>query len=171
MRRRLDRDPEALTTLVRAQAVPVLSTMAGSALAALPMVATWPALPPLGFMMLLGWRLLRPELWPAWIALPLGLFDDLMTGQAIGTAMFLWTIALLLLDILDTRLLWRDYWMDWLVAACLILAAIWGAIILSGLGDTVQALVVALPQMVLSILSFPIVVRLCLRLDRWRLPG
>ncbi|MFD2501348.1 rod shape-determining protein MreD [Rhizorhabdus histidinilytica] len=93
--------------------VPILSTLAGSATALLPIVATEPIVPPFGLMMLLAWRLLRPEIWPVWVALPLGLADDLISGHYLGTAMILWTIAFLSLEWVDQALRWRDSWIEW----------------------------------------------------------
>jgi rod shape-determining protein MreD len=154
---------------MRAQAVPVCSTIAGSATALLPIVAVSPILPPFGFLMLLGWRLLRPEMWIAWAGLPLGLADDLISGQPLGTAMCLWTAVLLMVDLVDNRMVWRDYWMDWLVAAVAILFCLGGAWIFArftGGGGTVLALV---PQIAIAIFCFPAVARLCVVLDRWRL--
>jgi rod shape-determining protein MreD len=154
---------------VRARVVPLLSTLAGSAMALVPTVALWPAWPPFGLLMLLGWRLLRPELWPAWMGLPLGLADDLLTGQTLGTGMVTWTACLMLADLVEVRLLWRDYWQEWVLAAIAIAFAIlcaWAIACWTG-GATPVRLV--LPQVLISILCFPIVGRLCALLDRWRL--
>lgn len=154
---------------VRARIVPILSTLAGSAVAIAPFIAASPALPPFGLLVLLAWRLLRPELWQAWVALPLGLADDLVGGAPLGSAMALWTATFLALDAVDNRLVWRDYWVDWLVAAIAIIFCIGGAWLLAGLtggGGTVLAIV---PQIALSIFCFPAVARLCAKLDRWRL--
>ena len=170
MAQRIHSDTALIPELVRAQAVPIVATLAGSAMAWLPIVSTVPIVPPLGFMMLLGWRLLRPELWPAWIGIPLGLADDLLSGQPLGTGVFLWTSILLTLDGLDAQRLWRDYWLDWLVAIVAILLYLTGAWWASAPDATRLPFVVMLPQMMVSILSFPIIVRLCVRLDRWRLP-
>lgn len=156
-------------SIVRARAAPVISTIAGSAMGLLPIVAVSPVLPPFGLLMLLGWRLLRPELWHAWIGLPLGLADDLIGGQPLGTSMSLWTITLLALDLVDNRMVWRDYWVDWLVAAVAILFCLGGAwtiALYTGGGGTMLALV---PQIVIAIFCFPAVARLCVVLDRWRL--
>ena len=117
----------------RLQAVPVVTTMIGSGITLLPFIATAPVLPPLGLLIALGWRLLRPELWAAWVALPLGLADDLITGTTPGTAMTLWTISFLALDMMDNRMVWRDYWLDWLVAAALIVFCILGGWLVAGL--------------------------------------
>lgn len=155
--------------LARARSVPVLSTIAGSATVLLPIITVSPLLPPFGLLMLLGWRLLRPELWAAWVALPLGLADDLLGGQPIGTSMSLWTIILLAIDLVDNRLVWRDYWMDWLVAAVAILFCLGGSWIFArftGGGGTMLALV---PQIGIAIFCFPAIARLCVVLDRWRL--
>lgn len=163
-------DPERLRLLpARARLVPVAATLAGSLLQTLPLIATAPVLPPFGLLMLLAWRLLRPELWLAWVALPLGLFDDLVSGEPLGSATALWTASFLLLDAVDDRLVWRDYWIEWAVAAGLIafcMAGSWAATaITAGTGPFHMIL----PQMIITILCFPAAVRLCAVLDRWRL--
>lgn len=150
-----------------ARLVPPVSTMLASALSALPVVADAPVLPPLGLLTVLGWRLLRPELWRAWMALPLGLADDLLTGQAPGTAMAGWTVIFLVLDVVDERLLFRDYMLDWAIAAVAIGLSILWAVLAAGSG--LQQMGVFLPQILLSILCFPLVERGCAALDRWRL--
>jgi rod shape-determining protein MreD len=162
-----DRSERAMRT--RARLVPVLSTLAGSAVALAPFISVSPSLPPFGLLVLLAWRLLRPELWQAWVALPLGLADDLIGGAPLGSAMALWTLTFLALDTVDNRLVWRDYWVDWLVAAIAIIFCIGGAWLLARLtggGGTVLAIV---PQIAMSIFCFPAVARLCAKLDRWRL--
>jgi rod shape-determining protein MreD len=149
--------------------VPVVSTIAASALGLLPIVAVAPALPPFGLLMALAWRLLRPEMWPPWVALPLGLVDDLISGAPLGTAATLWTIVFLGFDIVDTRPMWRDYWLDWWLASI--------AILFCGLGDWLFADFVTgagpvwtmLPTLGIAIVIFPGVVWICTRLDRWRL--
>ncbi len=153
----------------RARMVPVVSTLAGSLLHAAPVVASAPVLPPFGLLMLLSWRLLRPELWHAWIALPLGLFDDLAAGHPPGSAMTLWTFCFLLLDTLDSRLIWRDYWIEWSVAAALITLVMLGGWTVAVFVDGDHALLPVIPQLVVTILCFPATVRLCATLDRWRL--
>jgi len=150
-----------------ARAVPAGTTLLASALSALPMVSDAPALPPLGLLTVLSWRLLRPELWGAWIALPLGLADDLLTGQVPGTAMASWTILFLFLDIVDERLMFRDYMLDWTIAAIGICACITGAVLAAGIGS--GSLHIFVPQMLLAILCFPFVERICAAIDRWRL--
>ncbi len=76
----------------RMQIVPIATVMIASALPLmLPLVASSPVLPPLGLLFFLSWQLLRTEMWPVWIGLPLGLWDDLFSGAPIGTAIALWT--------------------------------------------------------------------------------
>jgi rod shape-determining protein MreD len=155
---------------VRVRVVPVLSTMIASLAALAPLVSTAPLMPPLGFLMLLAWRLLRPELWPVWIGLPLGLFDDLVSGQPLGTAISLWTLTLLVLDLMDSYFIWRDFWIDWLVGAIFAIIYMLAGYWFSGLRSSPMAIETLLPQIALSILCFPGLVRICVRLDRWRLP-
>jgi rod shape-determining protein MreD len=153
----------------RLQAIPIATVLIGSCLTLLPFIATAPVLPPLGLLVALGWRLLRPELWAAWVALPLGLADDLITGTAPGTAMTLWTISFLWIDLIDARPMWRDHWMDWWIAI--------GAILFCGFGQWAIGYFVAgggafwtmIPPTLLAILCFPPIARLCALLDRWRL--
>ena len=150
--------------------VPIVSTAAGSAATLLPIVAAAPAMPPFGLLMALAWRLRRPEMWPAWIALPLGLLDDLLGGAALGTAALSWTIAFLLIDVADHRPMWRDHWLDWALAGlALQFCALgdWAAAAWTGGGGSGPGLIV--PQTIIAFLCFPIVARLCARIDNWRL--
>lgn len=165
----LEADRAGLPSHARLQLVPVLSTVAGSCVVLLPFVASAPVLPPFGLLVALGWRLLRPELWPAWVALPLGLADDLIGGAAPGTAMTLWTISFLAIDLVDTRPLWRDHWLDWWIASIAILfcaAAGWGIGLFVAGGGAFWPMI---PPTLLAIFAFPPVARLCALLDRWRL--
>ncbi|MBV8685867.1 MAG: rod shape-determining protein MreD [Alphaproteobacteria bacterium] len=154
---------------LRRQAVPVASTLAASALDLLPVVATTPLVPDFAYLVLLAWRLLRPELWSAQVALPLGLFNDLVAGHPLGQSMALWTITFLVFELVDSRTGWRDYWMDWLLAAFAILfytAGMWW--IARVMGSRIELAVLA-PQLALSIIAYPLVARLVIALDRWRL--
>ena len=108
---RLNRGPRKGVTII-----PAASVVAASAFAVLPIVAHSAGFPDFGFLMLIAWRLLRAELWTARMALPLGAFNDLVAGHPFGQSMALWTLAFLLLDAVDSRLLFRDFWLDWLLA-------------------------------------------------------
>ena len=153
----------------RRRFVPTLSILATSMLALLPIVVVTPVVPDFAFLVLLAWRLLRPEIWPAQAALPLGLFNDLVAGHPLGQSMALWTILFLACDYLDTRLGFRDYLMDWLLAAVASTLYILAGWYIAELMGSHIALAVLWPQIALSILVYPIVARLVLALDRWRL--
>lgn len=148
--------------------VPVFSVMAGSAVTTLPFFTDGPALPPLGFLMLLSWRLMRPGMWPAWVGLPFGLFDDLFSGQPFGSAAVLWSLTMLAIEVIDARAIWRDHWQDWLIAAVAIMLVLMGGLGIQGLAHRAPELSVIVPQILVSALTFPLVVRLCARLDGWR---
>jgi rod shape-determining protein MreD len=154
---------------MRLRAVPIASTLIASAVTILPFVAQMPLVPPFGLLMALAWRLLRPEMWPAWIALPLGLVDDLLTGAPLGSAATLWTIAFLGIDIADSRPMWRDHWLDWAIAGVAILFCGFGSWAIDRFTAGGGHLTPVLPQIALAILCFPPVAWLCARLDRWRL--
>jgi rod shape-determining protein MreD len=162
-------NPYANRPPMRTVAVPILSTLAGSAMGILPIIATEPIVPPFGLMMLLAWRLLRPELWPSWAALPLGLADDLLSGHYLGTAMMLWTLAFLVLEWVDQVLVWRDGLIEWGIASVAILIIGIGCWALSQPSDSITSLFTVVPQTVGAILLFPAVLRITAGLDRWRL--
>jgi rod shape-determining protein MreD len=154
---------------VRRQVVPVVSTMLAALLDTLPFVVTTPLVPDFAFMVLLAWRLLRPEIWPAWAALPLGLFNDLVSGHPIGQSMAIWTTLFLLLELGDSRTGWRDYWLDWLFAALAILAHSFGCWYIARAMGSRTEFIVMLPQYFLSVFTYPLVARMVVGLDRWRL--
>ena len=148
---------------------PILTTVAGSAVSLLPLVVETPVVPPFGLLVALAWRLLRPELWGAWVALPLGLADDLIGGAPIGTAMTLWTIAFLGMELAEQRVVWRDVWLSWRLAIGAILFCIVGAWGLAWLAHGAGPLWLTIPQMLLAILCFPGAMRFVAAMDRWRL--
>lgn len=155
---------------LRARATPVASVMFASLVPLLlPVVADWPFLPPFGLLMLLGWRLLRPGFFLPWAPLPLGAFDDLASGQPIGSAMLLWTLAFLAIDASERALLWRDYLQDWIVAAAAIAFCLAGGYLLALLAGGDAPVLSFVPQLLASILVFPVIARLCARIDIWRL--
>jgi rod shape-determining protein MreD len=102
-------------------------------------------------------------------ALPLGLFNDLVSGHPIGQSMALWTTTFLILDMVDSRAMYRDYWMDWLLAAVVILFYVTGGWVISGLMGSKVELAILWPQIALCVLAYPFVARLVVGLDRWRL--
>jgi rod shape-determining protein MreD len=153
----------------RLAGTPVITVMLGSLVTALPVIAQSPVMPTFGLLLLLSWRLLRPELWRAWIGVPLGLFDDIASGQPIGSAMFLWTVMLIGVDAIEHRMVWRSYRQDWLIATAAIIFCIAGGVFFAQItgGGSIKPLLVA-PQMLWTVLLFPFVVRQCARIDRWR---
>jgi rod shape-determining protein MreD len=153
----------------RRQAVPVLSTLAACLIDALPIVAQAPLVPDFAFLTLIAWRLLRPEMWQAHVALPLGLFNDLISGHPIGQSMALWTLTFIAFDLLDSRVGWRDYWIDWLFACLAILFHSFGGWWIARLMGSQAEFAVMLPQYGLSVVAYPLVARLAVGLDRWRL--
>jgi rod shape-determining protein MreD len=149
--------------------VPIAATMIGSMLPLFPMIATAPVLPPLGLLIFLAWRSLHRTLWPAWMGLPLGLWDDMFSGQVIGSAMMLWTIALIAFDMLDRRMIWRDIWQEWGIAALISLVILLLQLRIAHSGGGGTDGLYLLPQMFITVLMFPLVSRLCARLDHWRM--
>jgi len=154
----------------RIRAVPITSVLLASMLPSfLPIITSQPLVPPFGLMMFLSWRLMRPGLWPIWAGLPFGLFDDIFSGQPMGSAALIWSFAMLSMEMLDSRAIWRDHWQDWLLGSVIIILALLIGLWFVSLGLNSAGAIILLPQIILSILLFPMVVRFCARLDGWRL--
>lgn len=151
--------------------IPACSVLLGSLADLPPTIASYPLLPPIGLLMLLAWRTLVRDLWPNWVALIFGFFDDLFSGQPIGSAMLLWTSVFLILDIFDRWMMWRDYRQDWAIAGTLIATVLLAGLGLANSAGGATSPIVILPQIFVSVLAFPLAVRCCAWLDqlRWRL--
>jgi len=163
-------DAEVAIGDLRRRFVPLTSTIFAMLLGLLPIVASSLWVPNLAFLILITWRLVRPEIWQAQVALGLGLLADLIVpGAPLGQSMLLWTVIFLGLDYADYLLGTRDYWLDWTLATAAILfhsAGVWYIALLMGAEVSVLVMV---PQLILSILAYPLMARIVLRLDRWRL--
>jgi len=152
-----------------AYGLPWFTIMLGSLTPWLPLIAPAPILPPFGYMMLLAWRLLRPGLLPLWAGLPLGLFDDLYSGQPLGSGVLLFSVTLMAIELIEVRFPWRNFWLDWLTASAMLTAYIALAALFSGAALTLVQLTVMGPQLLISIVLFPIIARMVAMLDRLRL--
>jgi rod shape-determining protein MreD len=143
--------------------------MFASLLPLMPVIAAAPVLPPFGLMMLMAWRQVRPGVLPVWAGLPLGAFDDLYSGQPFGSAILLWSLAMIGLEVIEARFPWRNYWLDWLVSVGMICALQMLALALANATGGSTALIVIAPQLALAILLYPLAGRLVSALDRMRL--
>jgi len=159
---------ETRSNLSKIRAVPALSVMAGSMLTALPFIANAPLMPPFGLMLFLAWRLLQREIWHPWAGVALGLFDDMWSKQPPGTAMLLWSVAQTLIAAGDQRALWRDYWQDWVISSVLVAFVLSASLGIANLTGGHTHWLVIVPQIIVSILLQPLVMRLCGFLDQWR---
>ena len=164
-RQRIDRAPSPLL----AASLPWASVMLLSLLGAATIIASAPLLPPLAFQALLAWRMLRPGMLPAWAGLPLGAVDDLYSGQPLGSAIVLWSAAMLALELIDRRLRWRGFFQDWALATALTVAYLVLATGLAGVAGQGGWHAPFAPQLVVSIVAYPLVTRLVAMLDRLRL--
>jgi rod shape-determining protein MreD len=134
-----------------------------------PLVASAPLMPPLAFMALLAWRMLRPGLLPVWAGAPLGAFDDLYSGQPFGSAVLLWSGAMLTMELVDRRLRWRGFFGDWALACGFIAAYLALAAVFANLAGGAAPIHAIVPQILLSLVVHPLVTRLVAVLDRLRL--
>ena len=149
--------------------VPWLSIVLASAVGFAPVIASAPVVPPLAFMLLLAWRTLRPGLLPVWAGLPLGAVDDLYSGQPFGSAVLIWSLAMLAMEAVDQRFLWRGFIADWLAASVLLSGGLLLGAIVAGIAAGHIAPWIVLPQLALSIVLFPLLTQAVALLDRLRL--
>lgn len=163
-KRRIGQGPKAFAAFV-----PAASVVAASLLAALPIVDQSGWYPDFGFLVLISWRLLRSDPWPGWWAAPMGLVNDLLTGSPIGFSIALWSATMLALDLVDRRTMWRDYWIEWGLAAALIAIDEWLQWRVAASGGARVPIEAIVPPLVLSICVFPLSAWLVSRVDRWRL--
>ena len=153
----------------RARTVHYVTIMIASFVPFVFLADVMPLLPPLGFMMFLGSRIMRPGLLPLWAGVPMGAFDDLFSGQPFGSGVLLWSLAMIVLDVLEARFPWRGFWQDWFTAGLGAAAYILVAMVVSGAQPTITMVLTCVPQIALAILLYPVIARLIAGFDRFRL--
>ena len=79
------------------------------------------------------------------------------------------SLALFAIELIEIRFPWRNFWLDWMTATAILIVYLVVAAALSGAALTLVQLTVIVPQLVLSIVLFPVVARLVAHLDRLRL--
>ncbi len=154
---------------LRARVIPYASIMLASLLPFWLLADMMPLSPPFGYLAFLAWRLMRPGLMPLWVGVPLGLFDDLFSGQLLGSAVFLWSMTMIIAELMDTRFPWRGFWQDWFTAGLFIIVYLITSMVASGATLTPQMSVMIIPQILISIIVYPMVARIVAWLDRFRL--
>jgi rod shape-determining protein MreD len=162
---RINRAPSPVV----AEGLPWVTVMLASLAVFSPVVASAPVVPPLAFMMFLAWRMLRPTLLPVWAGLPLGLFDDLFSGQPLGCGIVLWSGAMLVMEAIDNRFLWRSFLQDWVAASVLLAAYLVIGAVFAGLAAGYLLPRVIGPQLLLTVMLYPLVTLVVALLDRIRL--
>lgn len=154
---------------LRARSVPYISIMLATILPTLIIADVMPLSPPLGYIVFLGWRMMRPGLMPLWIGVPLGAFDDLFSGQPFGSGILLWSLTMIALELIETRFPWRGFWQDWFTAGLASVLYIVVAMAISGASITPFLIIATIPQIMLAVLFYPLIARLIALLDSFRL--
>lgn len=165
VRKRINREPLPMLAI----GLPWLSIILASMASFSPIIASAPIMPPLAYLMLLGWRMMRPGMLPVWAGLPLGLVDDLYSGQPFGSGILLWSISMLAMEIIDERFLWRSFAQDWLAASLLTTGYLTACAVLAGFVTGYPLPFVIVPQVLMSVMFFPVVTGVIALLDRVRL--
>jgi rod shape-determining protein MreD len=163
-RTRIGRDPAPY-----APYVPAATVVAAALLAALPIISTSGWYPDFSYLVFISWRLLRADPWPAWWAAPLGLINDLFTGYPVGLSVALWSATMLVLDLIDRRTMWRDYWVEWVLAAVLLTIDQWLQWRIAAATGARLPFWRMLPGLVIAICVFPVSAWIVSRVDHWRL--
>ncbi len=154
---------------VVANLVPWLSILAASILPIFFVTTAIAWVPPLGFLAMMAWRIIRPGLLPLWAGLPLGAFDDVFSGQPLGSGILLFSLTMIAFELLEARFPWRSFAQDWFTAGLCAIVYVLASMLVSGAVLSFDLLMSMLPQIALSILIFPVVARVVARLDRFRL--
>lgn len=81
----------------------------------------------------------------------------------------LWSLAAIALDVIELRLPWRNFNLEWLVAAGMIATYVLLSLVLANIAGGSTSLFTIMPLLVMSILFYPPVARLTAVLDRLRL--
>ncbi|WP_373489188.1 rod shape-determining protein MreD [Blastomonas sp.] len=153
----------------RKAAVPIASVIIGSLTPLLPIISSAPVLPPFGLIILISWQMLRPGIWPVWAGVPFGMIDDVFSGQPVGSAVLLWSLVLIALDLIEQRYMWRNYWQDWFIAMVMLILALAGGLAINTFLVSDMRVSILFPQMILTVALYPLVLRLVARLDHLRL--
>lgn len=164
-RKRINREPWPVLAI----GLPWLTIMLASMASFSPVISSAPVMPPLAYMMLLAWRMMRPGMLPLWAGLPSGLFDDLYSGMPFGSGIVLWSATMLAMELIDEKFLWRGFLQDWLAASGLIAAYLLLTSTLAAIATGYPLPVVIVPQVLMSLVLYPVVTRLVALLDRVRL--
>jgi len=152
-----------------AYGLPWSSIMLASIMPLFVVASAAPIVPPLGYLMFLAWRFVRPGLLPVWSGALLGAFDDMFSGQPFGSAILLWSATMLAFDALERRFPWHGFFQDWLSASLAATGYLFVAAIVSGGTPTVHMVPGIGVQFLLSAMLFPIMARMVSVLDRFRL--
>jgi rod shape-determining protein MreD len=163
-RQRIGRGPRQ-----NAAIVPALTVASASLLSALPIISTSGWFPDLGYLVFISWRLLRADPWPPWWAAALGFVNDLFTGYPIGLSIALWSATMLVLDLIDRRTIWRDYWIEWILAAVLLAIDEWLQWRVAAMSGARVGFGQMVPALAISVCAFPVSAWVVSRIDAWRL--
>jgi rod shape-determining protein MreD len=76
---------------------------------------------------------------------------------------------MLALDLIDRRTMWRDYWIEWVLAAVLLTIDQWLQWRVAAIAGARVPFWHVLPALVISICIFPVSAWIVSRIDAWRL--
>ena len=124
--------------------LPAATVVAASLLAALPIVSTNGWYPDFGYLVFIS-------------------------GYPVGFSIALWSATMLALDLVDRRTMWRDYWIEWVLAAVLIAIDEWLQWRVAKVVDAAPPITKMIPALVISICLFPAFAWIVSRIDAWRL--
>lgn len=146
--------------------VPVLSVLAAIIAMAAPIPMAWGVLPQLPLLFVMVWARLAPRLMPPPVVLMLGILTDLVVATPLGVHAALLTAAAIAVRLTEVRTETHSLFLDWIFATLIIFVANllgWQMLGFTGLEAPLLPIMV---QAGLTILTWPIVVRIAARIQR-----
>ena len=81
----------------------------------------------------------------------------------------LWSVTLLTIELIEQRQVVRDYIQNWIIAGIAIAVALLAGAWFVGIEQVRPPFVAVVPQIIISVLTFPVFMRAVAGIDRWRL--
>ena len=147
-------------------AVPAMMTLLLVAAMTAPLLIPVPAFPQLALLGIFVWATFQPGLMPPWVGFFIGIFADLLFAQPLGINAALFAATAAFVRGFEARYGHHAVGFDWAMAAAVVIAFELGTWQLMGLAGKPVPLLPLGWQVITSIAAYPLVVWLCVWVQR-----